>query len=94
MISLDTPDASADLTFRARGVLAHLLSMPPGWPASADLLAASEKVEGRDAIRKALSELETAGYLRRERQQAEKGLWTSVLTVYRDPADNPGWGKK
>lgn len=72
------------LSFRARGVLAYLLSMPDNWKSSADRIA-NVGVEGRDAIRSALSELEEWGYLRREKTQCERGRWSTVLHVYDYP---------
>lgn len=72
------------LSFRARGVLAYLLSMPDNWKSSADRIAAVG-VEGRDAIRTALSELESWGYLRREKLQDDRGRWSTVLHVYDSP---------
>lgn len=52
------------LSFRARGVALHILSCPPGSRvASADLARGCPGGEGRDAVRRALRELEIAGYL-------------------------------
>lgn len=56
-----------DLSYCARGVLHELLSYPPGWHVSADQMAArlTGVRDGRAAIRRAMQELEDAGYLRR-----------------------------
>lgn len=73
------------LSFRARGVLAWLLSKPPEW--TADSVAISgHGTEGRDAVRAAMKELETCGYLRREKQHLENGQFVSVSWVYEAPA--------
>lgn len=72
------------LSFRARGVLCYLLSMPDNWRSSADRIA-QVGVEGRDAVRKALDELERWGYIRRVKHQDEKGRWTTELHVYDRP---------
>lgn len=72
------------LSFRARGVLAWLLSKPDGWKINADNIA-QEGTEGRDAILTALKELETTGYLRRERVQMASGVWHSRSMLYESP---------
>ena len=53
-----------DLSFRAKGVLCLLLSNRDGWKSYMNTLL-SFTIEGKEAIRKALVELETNGYLRR-----------------------------
>ena len=56
----------ASLSFRARGLLVMMLSMPDDWRTYQTWLE-QQGHEGREAIRAAVRELETAGYLRRER---------------------------
>lgn len=63
-----------DLSFRALGVLAYLLSRPPGWETDSKRLAAGKRREGRDAIRSALKELEAAGYLHRVKVRRPAGM--------------------
>lgn len=76
------------LTWRARGVLAYLLSRPEGWSTSAERLAGQSPKgkEGRDSMRAVLKELEDAGYLVREKVQDERGRWSTGMVVYDFPA--------
>ena len=75
------------LSFRARGILANILSRPDNWRCSAWDLA-TEGREGRRAILTALSELEDYGYLKRVKSQNEKGHWVTNSYVYDQPCDD------
>lgn len=78
------------LSFRARGVLVWLLDKPDDWRADASSIANAGR-EGRDAVRAALRELETAGYLVRRKYRAD-GRWATEHTLYEHPslADQDG----
>lgn len=83
------------LSFRARGVLMHLLSKPADWRARSIAIAAQSPREGRDAIRTAMRELEELGYLVRERVQHPDGTFAIVHTINAVPAEQsaqPGPG--
>jgi len=69
------------LSFRARGVLMYLLSMPDNWRTNAGALQ-GPGTEGRDAIRKAIKELELAGYMKLKKEQDDRGRWHSHWYVY------------
>jgi hypothetical protein len=72
-----------DLSLKARGLLALLMSHSPGWEVSIGSLIQHGK-EGRDAIKAAVSELEAAGYLRREQPRAD-GKFGEVLWITQTP---------
>jgi hypothetical protein len=72
------------LSYRARGVLAYVLSMPDNWRTSAETLS-RQGLEGRDAIRAAINELILAGYARRVKAQDERGRFTTELHFYDYP---------
>lgn len=69
-----------EISFRATGLLAVLLSMPEGSPVDSARLAGM-KAEGREAIRTAVRELEAAGYMRRTKEQTENGQWRTFTEV-------------
>jgi len=72
------------LSFKARGILAYLLSLPDNWRTSSEELA-RRAPDGRDAIRSGLRELETFGYLRRTKHRDDLGHVRVVWTVYDKP---------
>jgi len=77
------------LSFRARGILAWILSQPDNWATDADRLA-REGTEGRDAIRTALRELRGAGYVVQARRQNDLGRWVTDTLVYDTPQETAG----
>ena len=75
------------LSFKARGVLAMIMSHREGWSLSINSIA-SQNQEGKDAIRSAIQELEQAGYLFRTQVNYE-GKFGEAVWVTQDPADLP-----
>lgn len=74
------------LSWRARGLLAELLSYPDGWDTTVEKLVAQAKreggkAEGRDAMLKAMAELKKTGYVVYRRSQAEGGIFTTEMVV-------------
>lgn len=69
------------LSFRSRGVLTFLMSQREGWRITSETIAA-EGQEGRDAVRTALTQLETSGYIRRYRERMEDGTYRGICDVY------------
>ena len=81
------------LSFKARGLLAYIESHHPEWSISVTWLA-GHSIEGKEALRSAIAELELYGYL--EREQENKGgrfgevKWTTREPVTDEPlAENP-----
>lgn len=83
----------ARLSHRARGVLAVLMSHRDGWQTSTEQLV-ENGTEGRDAIRKAIGELENAGYLKRVKLRNETGHFAGAAYITQCPPDDgfPGDG--
>lgn len=71
------------LSFKARGLLALLLSHSEGWSLSIGHLV-TENLEGKDAIRSAIQELELCGYLVRS-QVNENGRFGESVWMTKDP---------
>jgi hypothetical protein len=63
-----------ELSFRALGLLVWLLSRPPGWTFTIEQLA-RRRPEGRDAIARAVRELEKAGYVLRTQEVGPGGTF-------------------
>ena len=78
------------LSYKAKGLLVEMLSMPDDWKFSTQDLIQRAK-DGRDAVYSAIKELEDAGYLKREKATNEKGQFMGYdYNVYEKPdAENP-----
>lgn len=87
------------LSLKAKGLLSLMLSLPEDWDYTVKGLAYICK-DGIDSINGAIKELETMGYMSRQRVRNEKGQLTTVEYTIREypqntePAtDNPTEGK-
>lgn len=76
------------LSYRARGVLARLLSNADGFRMDAHELAAESPGEGRQAVLTALRELREAGYIVQRRLQGDRGQWRTETYVYDTPQES------
>lgn len=72
------------LSLRAMGLMSKMLSLPDDWDYTVVGLASICK-EGRDAVRKALQELEAAGYLIREQGRSKGNFSANNYTLYEQP---------
>lgn len=72
------------MSYRARGVLAYVLSMPDNWRTNAELLS-RQGLEGRDALRTAINELIRAGYARRVKTRQPDGTFDTELHFHEHP---------
>ena len=78
---IDNAVFKSSLSLKARGLLCTMLSLPDNWHFSTTGLSAILPSDGESLIRSAIKELETNGYLTRERIRDDKGkiidwLWT------------------
>lgn len=70
------------ISFRARGVLAYILSNADNWRTDAKTMSKIAG-EGRQAIQTAINELKAAGYIEsRKVQEKTTGRWTTEVVVY------------
>ena len=72
------------LSWKAKGLLAYMLSMPNDWKFYDDELVKHAK-DGKDALKSAIKELKQHGYMRRERRQNEQGKIEWETIVYEEP---------
>jgi hypothetical protein len=75
------------LSFKARGLLALVMSHSRGWSLSINSLA-EQNQEGKDAIRSAINELEKFGYLTRT-QVKDGGRFGETVWTTHDPDETP-----
>ena len=73
-----------NLSYRAKGLLSFMLSLPDDWDYSVNGLAKISK-ESIKAIRSTLKELEDMGYLVRTRIQLDNGRFDYEYTIYETP---------
>lgn len=74
------------LSFRARGVIAYMLTHADGWHASIKDIAADGR-EGQGAVATAMKELEALGYRKVVRRQGDSGRWATEIHWFESPSD-------
>ena len=75
------------LSFRARGILAMVLSNAGEWKASRGWIEAQSPTEGREAVQRALNELTASGYRIVHKEQDALGQWSSWVEWTHQPTD-------
>lgn len=76
------------LSFKARGVLAMVLSYSGEWDAPRDWLEQQSDKDGRDAIQSALNELTDLGYRKVVRSQKPDGTWLTEAHWFQTPDES------
>ena len=73
------------MSLKAKGLLSLMLSLPDDWNYSVSGLVKLSK-DGKDSVMSALAELETFGYLTRERIKNDNGQFSGVeYNIYEEP---------
>jgi hypothetical protein len=75
------------LSFLARGLLVMLLSLPPDWHVTTDMLA-EDNPDSRTGIRAAMRELREAGYVQLLSERGKDGRTRRHLEVFDTPQPN------
>jgi len=63
------------ISFKARGLLSYMLSLPNDWIFYQSELESHSELDGDTAIRSAVNELITAGYVTRQQAKNKEGKW-------------------
>ena len=72
------------LSWKAKGILAYMLSMPDDWTFYLNELV-KHSTDGESSFRSGFNELKKYGYVRRERQKREDGTFKWETVVYERP---------
>ena len=79
----------ANMSFKAKGLLSMMLSLPDDWDYSIKGIVSISK-ENKTSIQSALKELEEYKYLKRTKKQNEKGQFEYIYDIYEKPwTENP-----
>lgn len=75
------------LSFKARGVLAMVLSYSGEWESPRDWLESMSDKDGREAIQSALNELTELGYRKVVKRQKDDGTWLTEAHWFHTPEE-------
>ena len=79
------------LSYKSKGLLSVILSLPPDWDYTITGLAVIA-ADGVDSVKTAIKELEQYGYVTRTQFRDERGrMVRNEYRVYENPADNPDY---
>jgi uncharacterized phage protein (TIGR02220 family) len=73
-----------ELSWKARGILTYILSLPDDWDINLEELAKHSDKDGVDSFRSGWKELQDKGYVNRERIRNEAGKIVSYATFISD----------
>jgi hypothetical protein len=78
-----------ELSWKARGLLAYILSLPDNWEIHVSFLS-DQSPNGKESVKSAIKELKALGYLHLETIKDSKSgkIVTTRWTAFDDPADN------
>ncbi len=78
------------LSFKARGLIAYILSLPDSWVLSVEHLATASP-QGREAVQGAIKELQSLGYMQLiiDRDAGTGRIVKRRWIAYDDPSENP-----
>lgn len=74
----------ANMSFKAKGLLSMMLSLPDDWDYSIKGIVSISK-ENKTSIQSTLKELEENKYLKRTKNQNEKGQFEYIYDIYEKP---------
>ncbi len=79
------------LSYKSKGLLSVILSLPPDWDYTITGLAVIA-ADGVDSVKTAIKELEQYGYVTRTQLRDERGrMAQNEYRVYENPTDNPDY---
>ncbi len=83
----NTPLQDKNLSLKAKGLLALVLTLPENWDYSINGIVKIVK-ESRDAVMTAFDELEKNGYLKREQNRAKGGKFSKITYIFYENPQN------
>ncbi|MBW4607812.1 MAG: hypothetical protein KME22_11435 [Hassallia sp. WJT32-NPBG1] len=81
----------ARLSYKARGMLAYLLSKPSNWTTNTQNLINQSEKDGREAVLNGLKELEACGYLLRKKYKDKAGRFRWEVMIFETLGDREEW---